>query len=68
VQKELERDSPSFHRVLKSSYVGSFAQLIDFLKAGQALGCMRADLDPLTVAFSITGAMGQHLRLGAIRS
>ncbi len=67
VQREQERNSPAFQRMVHSAYLQGFAKIVEFFADGQRRGWVSASADPATVAIALHGAMVQQLRFDRFR-
>lgn len=67
VQKEVDRASPSFDRVMKKEFLRNLQRLIRFFEEAQEHGLVDRALDAVTVALSLNGALVQHVRLDPYR-
>lgn len=67
VQREQERNSPAFHRMVRTAYVQSFTKIVEFLADGQRQGWIAQSADPGTLAIALHGAMVQQVRFDPFR-
>ena len=67
VQRELERDSTVFKHMVETRYVQWYAQLTGFIAHAQNKLWIRSNIDPMTIAISLYGAMVQQVRLDLFR-
>lgn len=67
IQREYERDSAIFHEMVQTRYAQWYKKLTGFIAHAQKNSWIHEQIDPLTAAIALHGAMVQQVRLDRFR-